>query len=103
MYVRIDIHGMQSPPFFALPVWWFVGSVLDRVLSGKKIHRLIYMSSAFLCLSLLVLLIGILVSPPSDRSDLAWLLPGLVFWTVAFALAPFAAPRTGMVAEARSG
>lgn len=95
----IDAWRSLTFPFVALPVWWLLGLVLDRLVQGARISWLVLLIHVFLFLSFQVAIVGILLCPPSDRSDLAWLFPGLTFWTVTFSIAPLLALRKKLVAK----
>jgi hypothetical protein len=81
---------MLSYPFFCLPAWWLVGKGLDGLLRRRRLHWAMLLTGSILSLLFLVLVVGILTSPAGDRADMAWLLPGCGFWTIAFGVLPLA-------------
>ena len=75
-------------PFFCMPAWSLVGLGLDAVLKRKRLHCGFRAIGSILCAACIVLVIGILTSPPADKSDLLPFMPGAIFWAVAFGLFP---------------
>lgn len=75
-------------PFFCLPAWWFVGVGMEGTLTRKRLHWALRLVGLVFCGACVALVIGILTSPPADRSDLLPFMPGAIFWAVAFGLLP---------------
>ena len=75
-------------PFFCLPAWWFVGLGMEGALTRKRLHWALRSVGSIFCCACVALVIGILTSPPADRSDLLSFMPGAIFWTAAFGLFP---------------
>ena len=75
-------------PFFCIPAWWFIGLGTDAALARKRLHWGLYAIGSILCCGCIALLIGILTSPPADKTDLLPFMPGAIFWAVAFGLFP---------------
>lgn len=83
-----EIWNTISLPFFCLPAWWFVGRGLDALLAGRRLHWGMLSIGSILSCVCVALVIGILTSPPADRTDMVELLPGGIFWAIAFAALP---------------
>src|SRR5262249_38149450 len=77
-------------PYFCLPVWWFVGRSLDRLIAKTPLHWVTLVSMSILSCACLAFTVGILTSPAADRIDLLNILPGAIFWTIAFGFVPLA-------------
>ena len=79
-------------PFSCLPAWWLVGLGIDGLSGRRRLHRnTILIGSALFVLFLfflLVFLVGLIQSTATERVDLDWLFPGLLFWTIAFGVLP---------------
>ena len=76
-------------PIYSLPAWWFVGRGLDGLLGRRRVFRIMLITGSIAVLLLLIFLFGFFFSASqSERTDLYWLLPGVVFWTFAFGLFP---------------
>jgi hypothetical protein len=75
-------------PFFSLPAWWFVGLGMEGALTRKRLHWALRSAGSIFCCACFALVIGILTSPPADRSDLLPFMPGAIFWAAAFGLFP---------------
>ncbi len=88
MLFESQIWHTLTLPFFCLPVWWFIGRVVDRLIAGQRPHRLAAALAALCCLSCSALLIALLAASPLDQRDLIPYVPGLALWIIAFAVAP---------------
>lgn len=75
-------------PLFGVPAWSLVGLGLDALLKRKRLHWGFRAIGSILCAACILLVIGILTSPPTDKSDLLPFMPGAIFWAVAFGLFP---------------
>jgi hypothetical protein len=75
-------------PFFCLPVWWFIGRVVDQLISGQRPRRIPATIGMLACLACSALLIALLAATPLDQRDLIPYVPGLILWIIAFAIAP---------------
>jgi hypothetical protein len=75
-------------PFFCIPAWWFLGLGMDAALTRKRLHWGLHAIGSILCCVCIAVLIGILTSPPADKTDLLQFMSGAIFWAVAFSLFP---------------
>lgn len=75
-------------PFFCIPAWWFLGLGIDAALTRKRLHWGLHAIGSILCCVCIAALVGILTSPPADKTDLLPFMPGAIFWVVAFGLFP---------------
>jgi hypothetical protein len=87
-WVSLENWRCFTFPFYCLPAWWFVGYGLDALLARRHVRRAVLWTGTLLCLLFAVPLVGCLTAPPGDRADLAWLVPGLLLWTVLFGVFP---------------
>src|SRR5262249_1882580 len=65
-------------PFFCMPAWSLVGLGLDAVLKRRRLHWGFRALGSVLCAACTVLVIGILTSLASDKSDLLPFIPGAI-------------------------
>jgi len=86
----MDSWRSCSLPFFCLSAWWLVGQGIDGLLGRRRLHLAMLLTGSILFLLFLVPFGAFFWAPASDRADMAWLLPGFGFWTLAFGVLPFA-------------
>jgi hypothetical protein len=84
----IEIWYTLTVPFFCLPIWWFIGRGLDRLLAGERLHTFSIAFGSACFIGCTGLLIALLSASPADRTDLFTYVPGLILWTIAFAIFP---------------
>jgi hypothetical protein len=84
----IQIWYTVTLPFFCLPIWWFVGRGLDRLLAGERssASAVVFGSACFIGCT--ASLIALLTASPTDRTDLFPYVPGLILWTLASGVFP---------------
>jgi hypothetical protein len=75
-------------PFFCLPAWWLVGRGLDAILSRTRIPLAYRILGLILSCACIAFAIAIVTSGPEDKPDLLPIMPGAVFWAVAFSVLP---------------
>lgn len=61
---------------------------MDAALTRKRLHWAFRAIGSIFCCACIAVVIGILTSPPTDKSDLLPFMPGAIFWAVAFGLFP---------------
>ena len=78
-------------PFFALPFWWHVGCGLDTLLGGVRLHWSLLLTGTVLFVIYVMLALGLRLGISAiERPDAGWAVPGLIAWTIAFAILPIA-------------
>lgn len=87
MFSMLTWHTVTMP-FFCMPAWWFLGLGMDAALTRKRLHWVLHATGSILCCGCIAILIGILTSPPADKTGLMPFMPGAIFWAVAFGLFP---------------
>ncbi len=88
--LSLEAWRALSLPFFCLPAWWFVGTGLDGLLKGRRLHWTAPVTGSVLCIFCAVLLVGLSFERAADDHGLAWVYCGLGFWTIAFGVPPLA-------------
>jgi hypothetical protein len=86
----LDAWRAVALPFCCLPAWWFAGRGLDGLLTRRNLHWASLFIGSALTLLFLVGLIAYPFQPQPDRADLAWIMWGVGFWTIAFGIFPAA-------------
>ena len=66
----------------------FVGRGLDGLFANRPLRPALIVICSIFFLLFVVALFGLFTSPPLDRQDLIWLLPGIALWTIAFGIVP---------------
>lgn len=80
-----------SFPFFALPLWIFVGEGIDRLVRRQRLHWGSLLFGTILCLAFLVIFAGFrFCTPAADRNEDGWLIWGFGPWSLFFGVFPFA-------------
>jgi hypothetical protein len=78
-------------PFFALPFWWLVGCGLDTLLGRLRLHWSLLLTGTVLFVIYLALALGPRFGISAmERARAGWADPGLIGWTIAFAILPIA-------------
>jgi hypothetical protein len=78
-------------PFFALPFWWLVGCGLDTLLGRLRLHWSLLLTGTLLFAIYLTLALDLRFGTSAiERANAVWAVPGLIGWTIAFAILPIA-------------
>jgi hypothetical protein len=86
--IPLDAWRCLVFPFYCLPAWWFVGLGLDGLFGGRRLHRCMPWIGLALAVLSFAAVFGYVTAPPRDQADLRWLLPGFIFWALAFGALP---------------
>lgn len=88
--LALDTWRALTFPFFALPFWWLVGCGLDALLGRVRLHWSLLLTGTVLFVYL-ALALGLRFGMSAiERADTGWAVPGLIGWTIAFAILPIA-------------